>query len=242
MPRSDRDKFIHMLQECGCSAGNKALRTRLGWTEDKYLRVRDVLKEDGIVVIGSGKGGSVRLLSKTKYTTEKHLYLPLVDALGDIRIEDWQADDIMISETANLGKKTLGRWSQPDICAISRRAYKYLAQKHIDLWTFEVKPIGEMNVQHVLEAVAHSRYSHRSYVMFHIEDESTLEDTRFSHCMAEAERHGIGLVTFQNPEKQSNFRWHREAMRREPNPESLNEFIELQLPEPMKEQILKWLK
>lgn len=243
MPKSDRDKFIHKLHESGCSAGNKALRTKLGWSEEKYWRVRDSLVADETVTIGSGNGGSVHLASKIKYTTEKQLYQPLKNSLEKSnRDQNWDTDDFLIEITANLGKKTLGRWSQPDLCAISRRTYKYLAQKHIDLWTFEVKPIGEMNVAHVLEAVAHSRYSHRSYIMFHIEDESEIEGSSFSHCLAEAERHSIGVVTFKNPQKYFDWHWHREAIRREPNPEHLNGFIEQQVSETMQTQILKWLK
>lgn len=240
---SHRDKFINELIAVGGSSGNRALNKRLNWSEERYWRIRNELVADGKVVIGSGSGGSVRLSSRAKYTAEKHLYQPLRDALDrSWRDQEWNADEVSIEVTANFGKKTLGRWSQPDLCAISRRTYKYLAQKHVDLWTFEVKPLGEMSVEHVLEAVAHSRYSHRSYVMFHIEHESDLESIRFAHCRAEAERHSIGLITFRNPEKYSDFRWHRESLRREPNPEHLNEFIEQQLSEPMQNQILKWLK
>jgi type I restriction enzyme M protein len=58
-----RERFIQTLADAGGSAGNGRLLSELGWQEDTYLSVRDALLEDGTVVLGRGRGGSVRLAS-----------------------------------------------------------------------------------------------------------------------------------------------------------------------------------
>jgi hypothetical protein len=63
MPRTkDTEFFLKKLGELDGSAGNKALRERLGWVEEKYFRIRKALIEEGLVEVGRGKGGSVYLL------------------------------------------------------------------------------------------------------------------------------------------------------------------------------------
>ncbi len=239
---SDQEKFIQRLTSLGGTSGNKALREQLGWSEEKYWKVRELLIEDNVVMIGGGKGGSVKFTPKGLFVAEKDLYDPLKETISQNWKSNWPVDDLLIEVTASQGKKQLGKWSQPDLCAVTKKTYKYLSQKHISIWTFEVKPRGEMSVTHVLEAVAHSRFAHGSYVLFYIEDEDCLEDDDFTHCLDEAERHGIGLATFRDPKKYESIVWHRDAERREPNPEHLEKFIDQQLPEHMRNQILKWLK
>lgn len=242
MSMSDQDKFVQRLSSLGGAAGNITLREQLGWSEEKYWKVREQLIEANVVTIGSGKGGSVRLTAKAVFAAEKDLYVPLRETISKNWKTDWPVDELLIEVTASQGKKQLGKWSQPDLCAMTKKTYKYLSQKHIDIWTFEVKPQGEMSVTHVLEAVAHSRFAHRSYILFHIEDETCLGSGEFAHCVDEVDRHGIGLATFQDPKEYESIVWHREANRREPNPEYLEEFIDQQLSEHMQSHILKWLK
>lgn len=56
-----RDSFIEALTKLGGSAGNGRLREALGWDEDTYSAVRSALIEEGAVVTGRGRGGSVAL-------------------------------------------------------------------------------------------------------------------------------------------------------------------------------------
>ena len=54
-----RERFLETLKESGGSAGNSRLRSELGWQEDTYWTVHAALVEDGTVVAGRGRGGSV---------------------------------------------------------------------------------------------------------------------------------------------------------------------------------------
>lgn len=68
-------KFIQTLNEHGGSAGNQRLQAELGWADSTYQRVKQALIEDGHIVPGRGRGGSVSLVetsTKTTQDTAKH--------------------------------------------------------------------------------------------------------------------------------------------------------------------------
>jgi type I restriction enzyme M protein len=54
-----RERFVETLKELGGSAGNGRLRDALGWQDDTYWAVHTALIEDGTVIAGRGRGGSV---------------------------------------------------------------------------------------------------------------------------------------------------------------------------------------
>lgn len=53
------DKLLEALRDQGGSAGNIALRTKLGWAEAEYDRIKNRLVARGIILPGKGRGGSV---------------------------------------------------------------------------------------------------------------------------------------------------------------------------------------
>ncbi len=65
-----RDRFIQALTDAGGSAGNGRLLSELGWQEDTYQSVRDALLQERIVVLGRGRGGSVKLASQAAGVAE----------------------------------------------------------------------------------------------------------------------------------------------------------------------------
>jgi type I restriction enzyme M protein len=54
-----RERFLETLKKSGGSAGNSRLRSELGWQKDTYWTVHAALVEEGAVVAGRGRGGSV---------------------------------------------------------------------------------------------------------------------------------------------------------------------------------------
>lgn len=60
-----KERFLTLLRESGGSAGNGRLQVELGWQDETYRRVRDGLVEEGLVVRGRGRGGSVALSGST---------------------------------------------------------------------------------------------------------------------------------------------------------------------------------
>lgn len=59
---SDEDVvFVDALRRAGGTSGNIRLRGELGWDEGLYERVKDGLVRRGVIVLGQGRGGSVRI-------------------------------------------------------------------------------------------------------------------------------------------------------------------------------------
>jgi type I restriction enzyme M protein len=58
----DAKLFLKTLKQSGQSAGNGALRGVLGWTENRYWRAHELLLEQGKIMKGRGRGGSVHLV------------------------------------------------------------------------------------------------------------------------------------------------------------------------------------
>lgn len=54
--------FLEKLKASGGYSGNLSLRRDLGWDEGSYERVKVRLVESGVVVVGPGRGGTVRIL------------------------------------------------------------------------------------------------------------------------------------------------------------------------------------
>jgi len=58
---SRHDRFLQVLESLGGNAGNGKLQAELGWQDATYSRVQAALIEDGLIVKGRGRGGSVAL-------------------------------------------------------------------------------------------------------------------------------------------------------------------------------------
>ena len=54
-------RFINTLKDLGGSAGNGSLSAELGWADSTYQRIKARLIEEGRIVPGRGRGGSVAL-------------------------------------------------------------------------------------------------------------------------------------------------------------------------------------
>ncbi len=55
----DEKTFVATLRKLRVRVGNGYFREHLGWSEERYLRVREHLLEKGKVAKGRGRGGSI---------------------------------------------------------------------------------------------------------------------------------------------------------------------------------------
>ncbi len=55
----DEKTFVTTLRKLRTRLGNQAFRTYLGWSESRYLKVKETLVEKGRVIKGRGRGGSI---------------------------------------------------------------------------------------------------------------------------------------------------------------------------------------
>lgn len=68
-------RLIGALETLGGSAGNQRLREALGWQESTYDRIKQQLIEEGRIIPGRGRGGSVALAA-TSHAANKEFMTP----------------------------------------------------------------------------------------------------------------------------------------------------------------------
>ncbi len=223
------------------SIGNQSLRRALRWGEDRYLTVRDSMVTSGLIALGRGRGGSVRLATEDAAIKRlsKPAQSPLATSEGELYptflkgLELWASEQgwdgrCLVRQTAHLGRKrTGGHWTRPDFSVLGVRHYRFTPGIVRDVETFEVKP-ASFSVVGVFEALAHARATTKSYIA--IERPTDLESDVLRRAIGECERHGIGLILFPYPyptraEDGNGWDVKVEAVRREPDPEDLERFV-----------------
>lgn len=144
----------------GSRVGDTALMRALQWNEDDYWPVRDRLVDRGILEIGRGKGGSVRLVPvslseqrresehpvapaqaeamTTLELSETELYPPLAQVLEGPRVRDKRFESAIVHVTALQGRSaTGGKWTRHDITVATLTTFPYVQGRHFDVVTFE---------------------------------------------------------------------------------------------------------
>jgi hypothetical protein len=212
MPRTkDTEHFMKKLREIGGSAGNKALRETLNWPDEKYFRVRRLLIEEGLVEIGRGKGGSVYLLdsqeqehnagiSKAELSYEKYEkdhYIKVASKIESQLKEDFEA--AVVDQAAHQGGKlTGGKWSRPDILAVTVQKFEYIVEDEFLLRSYEVKRSDSVDTDAVAEAAAHRRLAQLAYLVIvpHSDDKKIFEPSNIRRRNIEKEclKVGVGLL------------------------------------------------
>ncbi len=118
MPRiSDRNVFLNRLTELSGTEGrfisNEALRMRLAWEKPKYQGVHSILKQEGLISIKRGRGGSLapvraskadKLLLFVSYshidkTLKEQLVLHLLPLEREGLIEVWADQQILAGDS-----------------------------------------------------------------------------------------------------------------------------------------------
>ena len=59
--QTQKNRLIEALADIGGSAGNGRLRDALGWDEAAYDAVKQALVDDGAIIPGRGRGGSISI-------------------------------------------------------------------------------------------------------------------------------------------------------------------------------------
>lgn len=77
-----RAQLVEKVKEHGNKAGNITLLRDLGWKPKDYWSVRDDLVNEGILEVGRGKGGSVRLIGPSLTDSQAATFTSAALALG----------------------------------------------------------------------------------------------------------------------------------------------------------------
>jgi cobalamin biosynthesis Mg chelatase CobN len=129
------------------------------------------------------------------------------------------------------------------LVVVGVRVFPYLPNKFFDLFTFEAKPAWAVDVTAVYEALAHRRAATHSFVVLHVPtDKAEGLQPAVDAIVAEAERHGVGVIVAADPSDYESWDVLVEAERVEPDPEALNDFIAVQLSPAAKDEIATWVR
>jgi len=252
-----KKQLLKLLPTDGAPIGNTALRKHLGWSPGTYFRCRDELKAEDKIILGRGRGGSVRLTKalprkrhakqtmacqgKAKHrASERSLYPGFLKSLENWATAQGWTSQIVQQTSDQGGRSTGGKYTRPDFVVVGSKKYEYSHGIVRDVETFEVKPLGA-RIDSVFEAAAHSRRATKSYLAMQVTPDEPSE-SEMARVESECSRFGIGLITFKDPAKVDEWRYLVDPVRAEPDPELLEEFISEQVSEANKKLIRQWLK
>jgi hypothetical protein len=264
LEKQDQELLQHVPED-GTPIGNTALMRTLKWTPPEYWVVRNRLVERGVLEPGRGKGGSVhRTLGATvgtpaaaagvleesvaapidEWEQEKSLYAPMAKVIGESWVAAAGFDNHIIQITAQQGSRlTGGKWSRPDVAIATLSTYPYVPGRHFDVITFEIKTSDGLDVTSVYEALAHLRSATRSYVLAHVPTERAKQlEGHIDDICAEAKKHGVGVVIAGKPDDYDTWEEVVDAVRADPDPRRLNDFLAKQFTKDQLEQLAKWFK
>jgi hypothetical protein len=177
------------------------------------------------------------------FQKESDLYLPISKVLGLDWAKELRFRNHLVEITATQGRRdTGGMWTRPDLTVVAVSTYAYVLGTFFDVITFEVKPAGMWHdVKGVFETAAHSRFATRSYLLIHVpEGEGTIPEADLERLQSECTRFQIGLCLFQDPSAYDSWHFLLDPVRREPNPEDIDQFIDQQMSDENKKKIGQW--
>ncbi|WP_152551474.1 hypothetical protein [Polycyclovorans algicola] len=254
----DEQQLFDLVPADGSYSTNPEVRRQLGWESDRYWTVRNSLIDQNLLSVARGRGGLVCRVTQPAAPhapqqqvqvvpppiREEELYQPAAAVLNGEWAKEKRLERWIVHTTARQGRReTGGRWSRPDLVVVTQSIYPYIPGRHFDVITFEVKPADALDVTAVYEALAHLRAATKAYILLHVPDvdKEHLDDS-LSEIYSEAKKHGIGVITFNQPGDFAGWEEMVEPLRREPDPRRLNDFLATQFEPGHLETLLRWFR
>ncbi len=261
----DAEIFLSKLKQLGSSCGNYNLKSQLGWTDDRYWRTHSIVVDEGLVIRGKGRGGSVILVEETKnleealdpgeitaavsqqvaatYAKETELYPPSKQVIEEGWSREKSYDDFVVEITAQPGRvQTGGTWTRPDVSLLGTRSYPYLPGRFFDIVTFEIKTAEALDVRGVFEALSHAQFATLAYVVFYTNGKEFKDYKNSGRVVDLTGKHGVGVIAAAQIDRYEAWNEIVEPRRNIADPEQANQFIGASLSESSRNRIIKWHK
>jgi hypothetical protein len=147
---------------------------------------------------------------------------------------------LVVQNTARTGINT-GPFTKPDICMASVSRFHYSPIAHFNLYSFELKLPQGCNAKSVMQAKAYTDFAHYCYVAIHLPTSSNYTKN-LSNMIGVASSHGIGIVRISDHAIDEGYEILVPARRHEPNPGTIDNFIEDRFDEANRQALKKWVR
>lgn len=143
--------------------------------------------------------------------------------------------------TATRGPASSGTWSRPDLAMVNVWRHKYHPVQTLDVYGFEVKRDGGLDLTSVHETLAHTRLVHYAYLVWHYRS-GDFSAPAFNVIRENCRAYGLGLITFHELGNPLDFNVHLNASRANPKAADVDDFIETRFPDDHKARLLAWIE
>ncbi|MBI1339076.1 hypothetical protein GC169_02530 [bacterium] len=170
---------------------------------------------------------------------EKHL-MPNLDAwLRQEFVPNLRVGEHHIVRDTSAGGAA-GVWTRPDFTVASSRRFRSTNVREVELYGFELKRADNGSVIGVHEALAHTRYVHFAYLVWHVPDRNLSKsfDPIFSQCA----RHGIGFIHFADPNRFETWITELDPQKASPEPFAVDDFIADRFSADDNDRMRSWLE
>lgn len=173
---------------------------------------------------------------------ERAHYDNICRTIGGAWSQEFGFKKVICAVTAHQGRKdTGGRWTRPDMIVCTVSDWLFWPSPQGEVRTVEVKLFKALDVTAVYEAVAHRSQSHFSYLLIVEFPESLNDDQRrdLDRILAEAGRHGIGLITATNSNDATTWVYELDAKRSDTDALAIHELLEDQMPSDLRDEFAR---
>ena len=267
--QTDKEAFLEKLKLESGAVGNGRLMRLLDWNNlDRYWQAHKELANEGLIVRGRGRGGSVILAANVlppaednastsptsiadtqqgsvndHFHSEQNLYQPARKILEADWVKERNYDNAIVEVTAKAGARASGIWTRPDITIVASKSYPYLPGRSFEIVTFEIKKADAIDVRGVFEALSHRRFATASYVLFYTgKNSSNTSEPNIARVKDLARDHGVGVISAEDINDYDTWEELVEARRNVYNPEEANFFLQTALTEVTRQKIIQWQK
>ena len=232
-------KIRKALPPDGTMVGNISLMRRLGIKPKDFFSAKAELDEEGLIVFGKGKGGSIGIAKpslggatrKPQVEKEFELYDPLKGFFDEYWGPNYNTPDLYISKVTGPPKghkRKSGVWSRPDVSILTISRYDFVPERVLEVTTVEAKRYPDIGPRAVFETASHSRFGHQAYLALEWPEKQNLDDSPdedVQEVIKESRRFGIGIIQMRRVTGEWDISIILEPVRREPDPADCSGFI-----------------